>query len=1618
MKKQIKIILFIGILILHTSNVLIAQQFTEEFNLRGMSQGSVTSGDFNNDGKIDIVLSGWTDLDQATILYQNDGGNTFTDSGIPLTGLYNSSAAWGDCDNDGDLDLLITGTTSYTLDALSLLYRNDAGVFNEIVSGLPGIYRSCVSWGDVDRDGDLDILMTGMDTTAQRISSIYLNDGTGVFTLMQGTSFLPVFKGWSSFSDIDNDGYPDVVVSGETATLIKVAKLYHNNKDGSFSEVTNTHLTGLGFGSGAWGDFNSDGYLDLIMTGEDTGYSLFTKVYINNQNGGFNVQTGNTIPGVKNSTLSCGDYDNDGDLDVFMSGDRNSTATSEMYTNDGSGIFTLNSAITISGTNESASEFCDFDNDGDLDLIISGMDNSDILITKIYKNNNATANTLPGIPQNQSYVIDKNTARFTWDKVTGDQTSVNSLSYNLRIGFTSSTQEIVSAQSDDTGKRLVAGMGNTHLSNSIELNNLRWNTDYYTSVQAVDNSYGGGSFSDPVTFNITPKQPTKLAGSNLSTSSSLLRWQRGNGDRCILFAKEGTAGPASPVNNTTYFANSYFADGSPLGSDGWYCIYKGTADSVILTGLNPAKDYTVHAIEFQGPNGSELYATEINPDNDNIGVFSSGIFTVLSGISMTGLATGSINWGDYNNDGYLDILSTGQQVGGTNISHIYKNNGDNTFTEQTSISITGVAYGSSAWGDYNNDDLLDFILTGYNQSLGAISRIYKNNGDNTFTWQEDISLVGVTNSSVTWADYDNDGDIDLLITGQNLNIGLVSIIYRNDGNNSFTEQDIINLKPVYRSSVAWGDFNNDGLLDILLTGQIGTESNSPNFSGIYKNNGDGTFSEQTDIELTDVCLSSVKWGDFNNDDYLDILLTGASTAPPDYNPVTKVYQNNGDGSFTEISNNSIIGISMSSAEWGDYNNDGLLDILLTGFSDNDLEFSIYLNNGNNEFIDMTALSIPGAYFCNTSSADYDSDGDLDILFTGNTGTFTSQIYRNNLYMMAGNLKPNVRPEAPAELKTEITPGLLELSWSGIETDETFFVNMSYNVKVKKEDETIWKVAPHSTSGGFRSLNALGNTQLNRTFMIKDPESGTYYWQVQAVDQSYSGSEWSAIDTAIVKKTQAFFKSDTVCFGLPTHFTDQSVVTEGIASWAWDFTDGTTSNEQNPSHTYSTAGTFNVKLLVTSTAGDKDSLIQDVIVKARPATAFTAPNVCIGIPTVLTNSTESNSLSISEWLWEFGDGQTSALEQPGNHTFSLKGMYQTRLTAIADNGCTDTLTKSVIVAGYPSTTLSADNKLIVCEGDTITLSAESDTLYTYQWKMDNNNLTNAIEKDLKISKFSATYSVQITNTLASCITISDNKTITINPIPPTPTIVSDNYSTEDCLGEDPVRLNIDQAAAGNNYIWARNEVPVLNSASSVLEGFLEPGNYTVTAEQSGCSAKSQVFEITSQGAPDKPLLFAQGPNVWYIGSNVATASQFKWYYNNNLIVGANENYYVADQDLGTYFLRVKNSDGCFTRSDEMLIPTGDYLPSVKSAADPNPFADLKIYPNPTPGLFTIEMDNEVYGDMYISIITQGGKEVLKIKFKKTTSYFSSQIDLSGQIKGAYFINLRLDKYLKTYQIIIE
>ena len=157
---------------------------------------------------------------------------------------------------------------------------------------------------------------------------------------------------------------------------------------------------------------------------------------------------------------------------------------------------------------------------------------------------------------------------------------------------------------------------------------------------------------------------------------------------------------------------------------------------------------------------------------------------------------------------------------------------------------------------------------------------------------------------------------------------------------------------------------------------------------------------------------------------------------------------------------------------------------------------------------------------------------------------------------------------------------------------------------------------------------------------------------------------------------------------------------------------------------------------------------------------------------------------------------------------------------------------------------------------------------------------------------------------------------------------------------------------------------------------------------------------------------QGPNIWYLACENQDAQAYVWYYNNELIVGANDYLYIAYQNLGTYLVRIAEDNGCFVSSDAVTIPPTTGL------KDADIWQHLKIYPNPTPGIFTLEMDNHIMGELIIDIFGETGSQIINIKFHKETAHFKTQIDLSGQPVGAYLIGLMLEEYRINRVCIVE
>jgi hypothetical protein len=460
----------------------VAASFTDsQAGLPRLYMSSVAWGDYDNDGDLDILLTGWTGSGSISRVYENSGGS-FADINAGLPGVYRSSVAWGDYDNDGDLDILLTG--SY----LGRIYANHDGIFTDINAGLPGVNLSSAAWGDYDNDGDLDILLTGWSDRGI-VSRIYANNGG---TFADVNAGLPgVYRSSVAWGDYDNDGDLDVLLTGQTGTSY-ISRIFQNNA-GVFTDI-NAGLPGVDFSSVAWGDFDNDGDLDLLLTGY-TGGSYISCIYKNNA--GVFADIGAGIPGVEVSSVAWGDADNDGDLDILLTGTSFGGPISCVYQNN-AGLFTdVNAGLP--GVHSSSVAWGDYDNDGDLDILLTGATaTGGDWVGSIYANNALVHNTAPASPAGLGATWTGSTLSLSWGAATDAQTPASGLSYNLRVGTTPGGAEIVSAMSaSSSGSRRVVQLGNTHQNRSWTLHGslLAVADSLYWTVQAVDAGFMGSPFA-------------------------------------------------------------------------------------------------------------------------------------------------------------------------------------------------------------------------------------------------------------------------------------------------------------------------------------------------------------------------------------------------------------------------------------------------------------------------------------------------------------------------------------------------------------------------------------------------------------------------------------------------------------------------------------------------------------------------------------------------------------------------------------------------------------------------------------------------------------------------------------------------------------------------------------------------------------------------------------------------------------------------------------------------------------------------------------------------------------------------------------------------------------------
>jgi len=496
---------------------------------------------------------------------------------------------------------------------------------------------------------------------------------------------------------------------------------------------------------------------------------------------------------------------------------------------------------------------------------------------------------------------------------------------------------------------------------------------------------------------------------------------------------------------------------------------------------------------------------------------------------------------DFNNDGLLDLLVSGSypHVPSYAFTELLQNMGDGTFSNVTYLApgLAGI-HGPSAWGDFDNDGRLDFLIAGDDGTNRQI-QLWWNTG-NGFT---NVPLPGVPGlgetggyesvsdfgPAVAWTDYDNDGKLDFMIMGES-DAGQIVQLWRNTGS-GFTNVPIPGLLALDVPSLAWGDYDSDGQSDFLVEGGTVMPTTNHITPALWRNTG-GSFTNVPIPGLPSLAKtygSAVAFGDYDNDGMLDFLIAGLGNGVLSTSKlICQLWRNSNDG-FTNVPVPGLVGIADGMIAWGDYNNDGLPDFVVAGTTNANfnMDYSIFsrlFENTGDGFVQRSLQAFPdvasygphgqgadgldGFFAGSLVFADFNRDGRLDIVISGHFYSPDRDVwYGPRLFFSNMAVPTNAPPAAPGNLSATVSGGRVSLRWTAPADDHTPPAGLSYNVRIGTTPGGRDIASPPALPAGTLTLPQMGAARNGFSTFYNLPP-GTYYWSVQAVDGAFAGSPFA------------------------------------------------------------------------------------------------------------------------------------------------------------------------------------------------------------------------------------------------------------------------------------------------------------------------------------------------------------------------------------------------------------------------------------------------------------------------------------------------------------------------------
>ncbi|MDC0116859.1 Ig-like domain-containing protein [Flavobacteriaceae bacterium] len=837
----------------------------------------------------------------------------------------------------------------------------------KVDSPFEGVENGKVSWGDYDRDGDMDLLLMGQGSDGT-ITNVYRNDGNDESGnpkfVNTNQNFTKYIGGDIEFVDVDQDGWLDVAVTG-VSPQGRISELYMN-RNGEFFELNTDYVVeGLSQSDMEWADLDDDSDQDLIITGIDSNNETRTYYYTNLGNFNFFKEElfERQSEGVQRGEIDIVDRDKDGDNDLFISGVNNNENIRRMEFNNTYYYYNPQNNVAT-GLPDGNTEYLDIDGDGELDYLTIGRrdDNSE----EVFVESNLMTINLPNLKNTDFDFADYNNDGMSDLIITGEDQNSGVAVSKLYLTF----KELYGSEF-----RL--------LESDLTLDGLRessadWidydsdgDLDLFLTGLDVDGKPKSILYKAENRFNTNqaPTAPKNVQAFPYGGNGNMyIQWESPDDDNSSSFRYAVRIGTEPGASDILYANSITDTESANFGStliDIPGLLTRNNINVQVLPGT-----YYISVQAIDGGNIGGPFSEEISVDADY-----SWNLQRLGGIIDRRLNTdesSQIKFMDMDKDGDMDLIGSnvGTRYSGRQAVNIL------AFQNDIFQPKKGFGGGDSTFeiADFNNDGNEDIIMS-VDEGTGSRITVLLN------TYDQDEERVAQGGEREYFTD-------------------------RNffEGDNFFPS--LFNVK------FAIKDLNNDGLLEIIAAGEsskISSEATAKigivSINPFNEDNSIGfdnfTFSEVIDLggeELTSLSFSSYDFGDIDNDGDYDFLISGYSF--DGYK--TYLYENKRKLDDTgavvqpvevnyELTNNNFVSVKDGTTQFVDIDQDGKLDIIFSGQSSEGDVFRAYKNTGNIDNFASMDIGLPAVRDGNFIFGDIFGEGRNDVIFSGTVtgqGTFS------------------------------------------------------------------------------------------------------------------------------------------------------------------------------------------------------------------------------------------------------------------------------------------------------------------------------------------------------------------------------------------------------------------------------------------------------------------------------------------------------------------------------------------------------------------------------------------------------------------------------------------------------